>query len=197
MKKVQRFWCEEAQNIRCVREEDFDAMEYDRDQWRHMVGAVSATIPLAETLASNETGQTLVEYFKKLHADRDTALSQLAALREEMAACKSITCMLESREWAEHAGKGPVSEALEHAISDMHNELSDAQQRLSDAERRMTHAEQWSATLERAIFRALDDSSEDAETGVIEITRADYEALAILIGEPVEAALTKPEEAKS
>lgn len=56
-----------------------------------------------------------------------------------------------------------------------------------ELDKRLTAAEHWSGTLERAIFRALDDSSEDAGTGAIEITRADYEALAILIGEPTES----------
>lgn len=56
-----------------------------------------------------------------------------------------------------------------------------------DLQQRLKAVEQWNAVLERAIFRALDDSSEDATTGEIAIMRADYEALAILIGEPTES----------
>jgi len=54
-------------------------------------------------------------------------------------------------------------------------------------QQRLTAAEQRNAELQKAIFSALDDSSENAETGEISITRADYEALTILIGEPTES----------
>ncbi len=34
MSKVQRFWCDEARNIRCVREDDFDALEAEAQALR-------------------------------------------------------------------------------------------------------------------------------------------------------------------
>ncbi len=61
---------------------------------------------------------------------------ELAALREDLASVRSMACMLEHREWAEHAGKGPIAEKLESAITEMHNELSSAQQSLTAAEQR-------------------------------------------------------------
>ncbi|MBM2596509.1 hypothetical protein [Pseudomonas sp. BDPW] len=37
MSKVQRFWCDEARNIRCVREDDFDALEAEAQALREEV----------------------------------------------------------------------------------------------------------------------------------------------------------------
>lgn len=40
MSKVQRFWCDEARNIRCVREDDFDALEAEAQALREEVAAL-------------------------------------------------------------------------------------------------------------------------------------------------------------
>lgn len=40
MSRVQRFWCHEAQNIRCVREADFDALEAETQALRDQVAAL-------------------------------------------------------------------------------------------------------------------------------------------------------------
>ncbi|WP_228292009.1 hypothetical protein [Pseudomonas aeruginosa] len=37
MSKVQRFWCDEVRNIRCVREDDFDALEAEAQALREQV----------------------------------------------------------------------------------------------------------------------------------------------------------------
>lgn len=50
-------------------------------------------------------------------------------------------------------------------------------------QQRLTAAEQRILALETAIAHALDDSSEDAQTGEITIMRLDYESLLELIGE--------------
>ncbi|HHQ2709901.1 TPA: hypothetical protein ACSPNY_001714 [Pseudomonas aeruginosa] len=42
MSKVQRFWCDEARNIRCVREDDFDALEAEAQALREEVEALRA-----------------------------------------------------------------------------------------------------------------------------------------------------------
>lgn len=47
----------------------------ERDQWRQMVGHICATIPLADVVASTETGQKTVDYFKALQ-QRLTAAEQ-------------------------------------------------------------------------------------------------------------------------
>ncbi|HHX6878177.1 TPA: hypothetical protein ACVGNA_000538 [Pseudomonas aeruginosa] len=40
MSKVQRFWCDEVRNIRCVREDDFDALEAEAQALREEVAAL-------------------------------------------------------------------------------------------------------------------------------------------------------------
>ncbi|HHX6267724.1 TPA: hypothetical protein ACVGI0_006067 [Pseudomonas aeruginosa] len=44
MSKVQRFWCDEARNIRCVREDDFDALEAEAQALREEVEALRARV---------------------------------------------------------------------------------------------------------------------------------------------------------
>lgn len=51
-------------------------------QWKHMVGAVCATIPLAETLKAAGSQPTMVQYFKGLHAERDNLKKYLAAAEQ-------------------------------------------------------------------------------------------------------------------
>lgn len=116
--------------------------------------------------------------FRKLALDLrgqlTAAQSELAALREELASVSSMACMLKDREWAEHAGKGPIAEKMESAITELHNELSESRQRLADAERR-------NADL-IGVLEMFADNSDDGD--VVEISR-------------YHIALTKPEEAKS
>lgn len=59
-----------------------------------------------------------------------------AALREELDQCGAMAAMIEDKEWAEHAGSGPVSSRVESAFTQMHNELSEARERLTVAEQR-------------------------------------------------------------
>jgi len=47
-------------------EAELAALREERDQWRAMVGHICATIPLADVVASTETGQKTVDYFKAL-----------------------------------------------------------------------------------------------------------------------------------
>ncbi|HCE8379570.1 hypothetical protein [Pseudomonas aeruginosa] len=42
MSEVKRFWCDEARNIRCVREDDFDALEAEAQALRDEVAALRA-----------------------------------------------------------------------------------------------------------------------------------------------------------
>ncbi|WP_201268418.1 hypothetical protein [Pseudomonas aeruginosa] len=44
MSKVQRFWCDEARNIRCVREDDFDALEAEAQALREEVAELRARV---------------------------------------------------------------------------------------------------------------------------------------------------------
>lgn len=117
------------------------------------------TIPwetIADWFAENEQHIRDVMKFEGLRGAVNEVLRiapdqpELSALREELAACKSISCMLESREWAEHVGKGPISEMLEHAVTEMHNELSETQEKLTAAEQRNAELVELLRRLERA-----------------------------------------------
>ncbi|MFK1021723.1 hypothetical protein ACIUZC_09535 [Pseudomonas aeruginosa] len=44
MSEVQRFWCDEARNIRCVREDDFDALEAEAQALREEVAELRARV---------------------------------------------------------------------------------------------------------------------------------------------------------
>jgi len=64
----------------------------------------------------------------------------LARLEAERDAMESMVVMLEEKEWAEHAGKGPVSERLENCITTLHNELSEANERADTAQAQLAEA---------------------------------------------------------
>ena len=66
--------------------------------------------------------------------DYDAALGREAASREELDQCGSMASMIKGKEWAEHAGSGPVSSRVESAFTQLHNEMAEAQQRLTVAE---------------------------------------------------------------
>lgn len=61
------------------------ALREELAHWKHLVGAVCATIPLADTLASTSSGQTTVDYFKGLHTDRGGLRKRLTAAEQRNA----------------------------------------------------------------------------------------------------------------
>lgn len=65
-------------------DEAFEQLRDDRDQWRQMVGHICATIPAADVLASTDTGQKTVDYFKALQ-QRLAAAEKRNALVEQYA----------------------------------------------------------------------------------------------------------------
>lgn len=82
--------CEAAQS-------ELTALREELAQYKHMVGAVGATIPLSETLASMTTKQTMVDYFKGLHSERDDLRKRLTAAEQRNSVCKAeIVAMVES-----------------------------------------------------------------------------------------------------
>lgn len=83
-------------------------------------------------------GQAIVttDFVMVMASDYDAALARKAASRAELDRCGSMAAMIENKEWAEHAGTGPVSSRVESAFTQLHNELAEAQQRLTDAEKR-------------------------------------------------------------
>ncbi|MGQ9996746.1 hypothetical protein, partial [Pseudomonas aeruginosa] len=52
MNNVQRFWCHEAQNIRCVRESDYAKLEAEAQALREEVAALRAKLAMAEDAAA-------------------------------------------------------------------------------------------------------------------------------------------------
>lgn len=58
----------------------------------------------------------------------------LAPYQAEIESVRSMTAMLNDREWAEHVGKGEVSSALESAITELHNELGALRDRNAELE---------------------------------------------------------------
>ena len=53
-------------------------------------------------------------------------IEHIEQLTAELESVRSMTAMLNEREWAEHAGKGEIARGLEQAITGMHNELTEA-----------------------------------------------------------------------
>ncbi len=48
MSEVQRFWCDEARNIRCVREADYDALAAEAKALREEVSALRARVVVTD-----------------------------------------------------------------------------------------------------------------------------------------------------
>lgn len=72
---------------------------------------------------------------------RDTAQREaLARVEAELHAVHDMVTMLEEHEWADHAGKGPISKGLEYCITTMHNELHEAHERADTAQAQLAEA---------------------------------------------------------
>lgn len=53
-------------------------------------------------------------------------IEHIEQLTAELESVRSMTAMLNEREWAEHVGKGVIAQGLEQAITGLHGELSAA-----------------------------------------------------------------------
>lgn len=75
---------------------------------------------------SNSPDGKLVLRAVVLATDHDAIVAGLQAqveqLQADLQSVSAMVAMLQEGEWAEHAGKGPVSKALEEAITELHNE---------------------------------------------------------------------------
>ncbi len=58
--------------------------------------------------------------------DKAKALT-LEVAADELKRCEDMARMVLEREWAEHAGKGPISSKVEAAFTQLHNELAESQ----------------------------------------------------------------------
>ncbi|WP_329099230.1 hypothetical protein [Pseudomonas aeruginosa] len=87
MSKVQRFWCDEARNIRCVREDDFDALEAEAQALREEVAALRMArddFKLERDLArQNFCDEQAANY--QLQAHLKACLGELSELRARVA----------------------------------------------------------------------------------------------------------------
>ncbi|WP_225785693.1 hypothetical protein [Pseudomonas sp. Marseille-P9655] len=54
------------------------------------------------------------------------------ALRAQLAECEAMAAMIAEREWAEHAGTGPVSSKVEAAFTKLHNDVHEAGEMLAE-----------------------------------------------------------------
>lgn len=112
----------------------------------------------SELAALREENERLKsESFEELY---NAAIDERDALREEIDSVGLMAMMLEDREWSDHAGKGPIAERMEYAITEMHNELA-AEKARSDRE--MDSADEESAALREAI-RDLKDWCEHSQS---------------------------------
>ncbi|WEA18670.1 hypothetical protein [Pseudomonas juntendi] len=50
----------------------------------------------------------------------------------QLAECEAMAAMIAEREWAEHAGTGPVSSKVEAAFTQLHNDLHEASDKLAE-----------------------------------------------------------------
>ncbi|MGN8259460.1 hypothetical protein ACLEJW_09020 [Pseudomonas sp. SMSB3] len=69
------------------------------------------------------------------------------ALRAQLAECEAMAAMIAEREWAEHAGTGPVSSKVEAAFTQLHNDLHQAFEKITERDalldRVVGHANFW------------------------------------------------------
>ncbi|HCL3371385.1 hypothetical protein [Pseudomonas aeruginosa] len=71
MSKVQRFWCDEARNIRCVREDDFDALAAEAQALREEVAALRARVVVVPERLTN--GDSISRMLREIGCDGDVS----------------------------------------------------------------------------------------------------------------------------
>ena len=120
-------------------------------------------------------------WWTKEEADRDAAATGLpivglgpmtdrAAI--ELAECESMADMVAEREWAEHAGTGPVSSKVEAAFTQLHNDLHEAGETLAERDallRELADAPPAAMEfrLQQKVKAALSASAEPSAPGVL------------------------------
>ncbi|HBO3053841.1 TPA: hypothetical protein VDT84_003769 [Pseudomonas aeruginosa] len=76
MSKVQRFWCDEARNIRCVREDDFDALEAEAQALREEVAQQKFL-----TKVENDALKMMTDKANELKSEVEQLEEELESLR--------------------------------------------------------------------------------------------------------------------
>lgn len=106
----------------------------------------------------------------------------------ELSQCEAMARMIEEKEWAEHAGTGPVSSRIEAAFTTLHNELSEAREAADTLRAQLTKA---NYVVERA--RAIDQAA--FANGCANVDIGLFRGLSILL-EQYDAALSATKEGK-
>ncbi|ERW09394.1 TPA: hypothetical protein ACGCBD_002871 [Pseudomonas aeruginosa] len=86
MSKVQRFWCDEARNIRCVREDDFDALEAEAQALREEVDQQKFLIKVEN------------DALKMMTAKANELKSEVEQLEEELEALRARVVVVPERD---------------------------------------------------------------------------------------------------
>ncbi|HFH3172669.1 hypothetical protein [Pseudomonas aeruginosa] len=104
MSKVQRFWCDEARNIRCVREDDFDALE-------------------AEAQALREEVAKLTQYNKSLNEENTRLLVDCEETDKEVVVLRTKLAMAEDAAAKGYAARQQCG-GMEMEIQELRAELA-------------------------------------------------------------------------
>ena len=116
-----------------------------------MFGAQGANPPPA--------GHWLEQFYVIAREERE-ALARVEAERDAM---EAMVGMLEEKEWAEHAGRGPISNRLEACITELHGEISDAHEAAPPAAAHGDEAVRVPTALASRIVAALESSGLNAD----------------------------------
>lgn len=93
------------------------------------LGYMNVTTAISTLRTDLRNTQALLDQANHHKAQRGETIGTLSAQLDE---CESMAAMILEREWAEHAGKGPVSAKVEAAFTDLHNELSESRAQLTE-----------------------------------------------------------------
>ncbi|HBO7420782.1 TPA: hypothetical protein ACKQJA_006409 [Pseudomonas aeruginosa] len=96
MSKVQRFWCDEARNIRCVREDDFDALEAEAQALREEVAQQKFL-----TKVENDALKMMTDKANELKSEVEQLEEELESLRARVVVlpdASTVYAALDARE---------------------------------------------------------------------------------------------------
>lgn len=87
MSKVDRFWCDEARNIRCVREADYDALLAERDAVERALLIAKSDIKVEQRVSAN-LREHKNDYMDAAEVTRKALLAEIETLKAERDALK-------------------------------------------------------------------------------------------------------------
>jgi len=99
------------------------------------IGAVVTIMPLYTHADPGEVERLRKEVAELEQLRRDDLGRHLITevkTESQLAECEAMAAMIAEREWAEHAGTGPVSSKVEAAFTQLHNDLHEASDKLAE-----------------------------------------------------------------